>query len=92
MRLIDADALMQQTYTFYPNGKTMTLAVGMVRVWVKDAQTVDAAPVVHGRWMKKSGQGIFYCSECGLPSMHNWPYCERCGAKMDGGETDGTNF
>lgn len=44
----------------------------------------DVAPVLHGRWEKKKDSGLFYCSECGLPSMHKWPYCERCGAKMDG--------
>lgn len=44
----------------------------------------DVTPVVHGRWEKKKDSGLFYCSECGLPSMHKWPYCEQCGAKMDG--------
>ena len=44
----------------------------------------DVTPVVHGRWKKKKDSDLFYCSECGLPSMHKWPYCERCGAKMDG--------
>ena len=43
----------------------------------------DVVPVVHARWEKKKDIGLFYCSECGLPSMHKWPYCERCGAKMD---------
>jgi uncharacterized paraquat-inducible protein A len=42
----------------------------------------DVAPVVHGRWKKKKDSDLFYCSECELPSMHKWPYCERCGAKM----------
>ena len=44
----------------------------------------DVAPVVHARWEKKKDSDLFYCSECELPSMHKWPYCERCGAKMDG--------
>lgn len=44
----------------------------------------DVVPVVHARWEKKKDSDLFYCSECGLPSMHKWPYCERCGAKMDG--------
>lgn len=44
----------------------------------------DVVPVVHGRWEKKKDSDLFYCSECGLPSLHKWPYCEQCGAKMDG--------
>ena len=54
--------------------------------WVKTLPSTDVAPVVHGRWEKKKDSGLFYCSECGLPSMHKWPYCEQCGAKMDGEE------
>ena len=42
------------------------------------------APRARGTWIKKRGTGIYYCSECGLPSLHDWPYCERCGADMRG--------
>ena len=35
-----------------------------------------------GKWIKKDCD-LLYCSECDLPSLHPWPYCERCGAKMD---------
>lgn len=35
-----------------------------------------------GKWIKK-GCDLLYCSECDLPSLHPWPYCERCGAKME---------
>lgn len=52
----------------------------------EDAPTVDAAPVVHGRWIKDGD--VVVCSECG--EEHAWDeyratYCEDCGAKMDGG-------
>jgi hypothetical protein len=50
---------------------------------IKSIPAADVAPVVHGRWKKKKDSDLFYCSECELPSMHKWPYCERCGAKMD---------
>lgn len=57
---------------------------------------VDAAPVVHGRWIPRKGKwfSYFQCSVCGekisyptadgkaLPN-----YCPNCGAKM-GGEGD----
>lgn len=59
---------------------------------VHDAPTVDAVPVVHGRWVWCK-EGWWQCSECaccpadwepdhdneyGLP-----PYCHCCGSKMD---------
>ena len=47
--------------------------------------TVDAAPVVHGRW--KEGYLIhkYGCSCCGARQDRISPYCPNCGAKMDGG-------
>ena len=59
--------------------------------------TVDAAPVVHGRWVKMTGMmppeyhGHYECSECGwhMKGLRNsWTreeemtYCPNCGAKM----------
>jgi len=49
---------------------------------LESLEPADVAPVVHARWEKKKDSCLFYCSECGLPSMHKWPYCEQCGAKM----------
>lgn len=53
--------------------------------------SVDAAPVVHGRWIEKSYLlgTTRYCSECG--ENYGMPhgvfnYCPHCGAKMDGGD------
>lgn len=67
-------------------------------------ELVEYAPVVHGRW-DGEGDGladgeivldVWYCSKCGhciddgtddpcvLPN-----YCPNCGAKMDGGDSDG---
>ena len=62
-----------------PNGKEAVQILS-------DIPAADVVPVVHGRWEKKKDSYLFYCSECGLPSMHKWPYCEQCGAKMDGEE------
>ena len=59
---------------------------------IKDAPTVDAVEVVHGRWIqgesvldKDGGGSIYHCSECG-DWYHNFVpnYCPNCGAKMDG--------
>lgn len=49
--------------------------------------TVDAKPVVHGRWLSKSEEGIYgpgFCSICDFELViHNTPYCPNCGAQME---------
>ena len=56
---------------------------------------VDAAPVVHGRWIIDTAFGndvmsngrMVLCSECGQGRFTGKTnYCPNCGAKMDGGE------
>ena len=65
-----------------------------VRKIVVDAPAVDAAPVVHGRWVPNSLETHWKCSECGNPApdckeyggeVCEWMsgYCPNCGAKMD---------
>ena len=61
---------------------------------INDAPTVDAVPVVHGRWLtweeqfpgrtprKKSMLGVF-CSACHNHADNMYNYCPNCGAKMD---------
>ena len=71
------------------------------RTWAKaicllhDAPAADVAPVVHGRWIEKSAPATkiyFECSHCGAHENKHTAikgyYCWRCGAKMDGGDTD----
>lgn len=65
---------------------------------IKSILAVDAAPVVHGRWIKMTGMmppeyhGHYECSECQwhMKGLRNsWireeelNYCPNCGAKMD---------
>lgn len=56
---------------------------------VADAPTVDAVPVVHGRWKEAPGVDFFWvCSACGYPSEAFaanvlYKYCPRCGARME---------
>ena len=58
---------------------------------LRNAPSVDVAPVVHGRWIEQEKYtfGVMYdCSICGdriLDTGHSWNYCPNCGAKMDGG-------
>jgi rubredoxin len=57
--------------------------------------SVDAVPVVHGRWVHHYYDSVepiddkWYCSECHMCNDYRrtW-YCPNCGAKMDGGEND----
>lgn len=82
MRLIDADALMEKYH------KT---TVWDSWVEINNAPTVDAVPVVHGRWEEyiefSDGQIGSYCSEChhGATYFPQRPdrYCRGCGARMD---------
>lgn len=52
---------------------------------VQDEPPADVAPVKHGKWL--AGELDFCnCSECGneIPEHAISPYCDECGAKMDG--------
>jgi PHP family Zn ribbon phosphoesterase len=57
---------------------------------VKDAPTIEAEPVRHGRWVSDTGSWLLgRCSQC--REIYSWDslagsnYCPNCGAKMDGG-------
>ena len=60
---------------------------------IADAPTVDAVPVVHGRWIDEGQYGdnfphhAWRCSECGEHVIEidtSWyKYCPNCGARMD---------
>lgn len=90
MRLIDADALLNNpiTVTGLIGGKYSF--EGLPLSAIRNAPTIDAVPVVHGKWIDG------WCSVCeyhaphfSLSSAHyNSAYCPNCGAKMDGGKKD----
>ena len=88
MRLIDADALRDRVYheafeTDTPDQKWDSgcwIRYKMFERNIKNAPTIDAVPVKHGRWINDN------CSECGLYVYHGdmRNYCPNCGARMDG--------
>ena len=89
MALIEREAV---TAALTTEGITKNMRVHKL---VLSAPTIDAAPVVHGRWdndRTEEGRIIgYFCSVCGTsldshPRMH---YCPNCGARMDEGEDDG---
>ena len=90
MRLIDTEELDVIPWTAtgraeYDEGYED--GVRMMADRIDSAPTVDAAPVVHGRWVSKSEEGIYgptYCSICDFElRIDDMPYCPMCGAKMD---------
>ena len=102
-RLIDANALkalfderydhaFMQSHT-RPNiahWEGYSIGVNWGRNTIADAPTVDAVPVVHGRWLAvHDGWGC--CSNCSrMDEVHEKAtHCRFCGAKMDGGNEDG---
>ena len=51
--------------------------------------TVDAVPVVHGRWIWSEENECYVCSNCELSALNNYRanstdsnYCPHCGADM----------
>ena len=97
MRPIDADALKEKIEQCGGEG---TIARYCKRVLAEcldnDAPTIDAVPVVHGRWVKMTGMmppeyvGHYKCSVCQWHESHHsnimeykYQFCPNCGAKMD---------
>ena len=94
MRLIDADALQKLLLPISIDLEneygSLGGAVSGVMRHIDNAPTVDAAPVVHGRWVFEYWKSGYikrcYCSECGNPPKDAYiptNYCDHCGAKMD---------
>ena len=59
--------------------------------FLRECATVDAAPVVHGRWLALDDDS-WACSECGAENCYAYSpairrftdkYCPNCGACMD---------
>ena len=91
MRLIDAGALKKELLRlgFFP---------AIVKSAIERMPSIDAKPVVHGRWINwgKSGTPTYEnygtCSVCHEDAeicTEHRNYCPNCGARMDGGIEDG---
>lgn len=81
MRLIDADALIEEALTEGAYGYVDALQIAI-------SPTVDAAPVRHGWWETNSDRpDTLICSvcKCGFDMWKHDPhnFCPHCGAKMD---------
>ena len=83
--LISRAALLDTLGSISPRDRNYRRALEIV----ESAAAVDAAPVVHGRWIKISEAPEWdqrRCSICSDIACCQGNYCMNCGAKMDGGD------
>ena len=95
-RLIDANALLAELDKFVnpmpdTNGLHFLGGLSTAITEIENAPTVDAEPVVHGRWIthNKGQNNWCECSECNTVGSPFWKRCPVCEAKMDGGNNNG---
>ena len=91
MRPIDADRaleIVRDQGIAHPNAYHLTNYATLI---LREAPTIDVAPVVHGRWIMHDDEfGLTCeCSACHIETMGDGNYCPNCGAKMDGGAGNG---
>lgn len=86
-RLIDLDRLLSDQSKQINIGAGDNICIDVADI--AKEPIVDAAPIIHARWIEQTNTGIrrFECSNCG---KHENPhtaikgrYCWSCGAKMD---------
>ena len=94
MRLIDADALMMPINASWRDAGLHSEDYGKIKRWIKNAPTIEAELVKHGRWINDNG--LYKCSVCNTFTITGWAncipidymnktmrYCPNCGARMD---------
>ena len=91
MRLIDADRaieIVRDQGIAHPNAYHLTNYATLI---LREAPTVDAVEVVHGRWLcvDTDEEQFFLCNRCKKKEFLQSNYCRSCGAKMDGGTDNG---
>ena len=99
-RLIDADAYEKDMHDFQTGlnewyaeaededikhrAESAIITLVEAKLRLKKQPTVDAVPVVHGKWVFSENDDMFYCTNCKDGSVRNdYPYCHWCGAMMD---------
>ena len=106
-RLIDAESLLNQyeLIDWYSVSKKGQLVSGATtednpfihyydgEEIIKNAPTIEAVPVRHGRWVWRNKcepfEFKYECSICHDGSDLESKYCQNCGARMDGGADNG---
>ena len=93
-RLIDADMLIKKLYSEKVKEVIGLVGIAWAESLLNTLPTVDAVPVVHGRWIDEGAYvtaaygslDVYQCSNCNqeitIDDYDN--YCPNCGARMDG--------
>jgi rubrerythrin len=97
-RLIDANALKDRISDVASSAHHDVMSVKNVLELIDTARAVDAVPVLHARWVQED-EDAWRCTCCGAlwifidggPEENDARFCPVCGAKMDGGATDGSD-
>ena len=90
MKLFDANELKRRVIAFATGCNTTYLTIDNIIMLLNQSDTVDAVPVVHGRWTESEDGDGAVCSVCGEDfcnvylEVERFLYCPNCGAKMDG--------
>ena len=90
-RLIDANRALEIVHDqriAHPNAYHLTTYATLI---LREAPTVDAVEVAHGRWVSVPHKLSRVCSVCNLDEPYKfadidadvYDYCPYCGAKMD---------
>ena len=96
MRLIDADALNYvRVRIAHDDGTIGGYNAVVPSSEIKNAPTVDAVPVRHGRWISRPAPsnsycGYLICSNCGeeVSDADEYNYCPNCGSDMRGDNSE----
>lgn len=97
MRPIDADRaleIVRDQGIAHPNAYHLTNYATLI---LREAPTIDVAPMQHGRWVSVPHKLARVCSVCNRDEPYKfadidadvYDYCPSCGAKMDGGAGNG---
>lgn len=97
MRPIDADRaleIVRDQGIAHPNAYHLTNYATLI---LREAPTIDVAPVRHGRWVSVPQKLARVCSVCNRDEPYKfadidadvYDYCPNCGARMDGGAGNG---
>lgn len=84
MRLIDADAFEIEVQHEWENNEISNGEWMGIRQWLKDAPTIEAEPIRHGKWIYTGFMEV-KCNNCGnvFHELEDTNYCPACGCHMD---------
>ena len=90
------ELLFEMATSLIPQSMDITMGYAIAKDLIRKAPVADVTPVVHGEWsVVWVDQGhidmekMYKCSVCGGRKYNDYHYCPDCGARMDGGNSNG---